>query len=331
MGAVQSMSPARQGAEAFFQGSATLLNSTDGLTRISEFSLGVFSMIAHFFKSLPESFVIFGGYLEKFVDLTCIVSIAKRCRNWFVADKDGKMLWHKAWDQITTIACLTAAQVIGFVKFLSTTLKIFELGRALLPLSIASNVLFAAFSAFDMVGNVKGLKSAESGKEKAERDQRTWASRVNMTDKQWVAKVAQQQKLWANRVITHTNANDSAKLAVAKAKVEQWAEARKTISNGLLGTVNKPLMQTFCNRKVEQLKVVASNQNTEKTKSILGIVYNVALIALMILSTIMAFLVPPAGLVIATIATAIVTSGFDVVNFFAENFMKGQEVKAVTV
>lgn len=316
---VPAMSPVRQGAEAFIQGSATLLNSTDGLTRISEFTLSVFSLFEHFFKTLPDGVLRFGKSLDNFLDLTPIVSIAKRCKNWFVSDKDGKMLWHKAWYKITSTSCLTAANAISFIKFLSTTLKVFELGKALLPLSIASNALTAGFALFDLVDSANDLNENFQHSAKMKHGLKKWEGRVKtINPDDFKELVAKQQVIWTNKA-----AVESPEKEKAVAKLKQWTDASKLTSDAEI--------KEFCSKKVSQINTVLENNTGERTKSWLTIANNIALIALMALSIALTFVIPPAGLILATLLTAVATSGLDVAGFFAEQFIKPKDVKAVTV
>lgn len=314
------MHPARTAVEGLFTGGKAILNSTDGATRVAELVLGVFAAIGHFFKTLPESLVRLGDGLATFLDLASIVSIVKRCKDWFVSD-EGKMMWQKAWHQIAATACLTGAHIINFVKFLSTTLKAFSLGKILAPLSIVGNSLMVGFGVFDLIGN--SIRHREITKEmpKALAKLAAWEQKANGAPNQveWQTLVTDKVDLWKQRVEKYTKTNDP-KLESATKMLSQW--------NAGVACKDDASVKAFCGKKVEQLKVVVDNLKTERTKKIVCIASNVALVALMLISVALAFF-NPAALIVAGLAAAILYSGIDVTEFFTDTFMNKKTVPQI--
>lgn len=314
-----SSNPVAVGTSRFFKGGKELLNSTDGLTRFSELCLAVLATLSHFLKSVPDAVVRFGRVVETFLDYTAIVSLIKRGKDWLSDDK-GVMLWQKAWHKITATACLTGSHIIGFVKFLSTTLKAFELGKFLAPLSFVSNALMVGFGVFDLVGNSLKLRQGAKDKQVADGKLALWEKRAQgmaLPEMQTIA--AAKSAHWAQKV-TQCKSENNPKLAKAERMLAQWTAAQ--------ACQNDAEVKTFCNKKVEQLKVVIDNTKTEKTKTAVATAANVLLIALMVLSCVLTF-VTPAALALVAMFVAISYSSMDVTEFLTDAFLKSRKVPVI--
>lgn len=310
------------------QATTTLLNNVEGWQRTSEFVLSIFAMIGHFFKELPEGIVRLGDSLSVFVNLTVIPAVARRLKNWFVADSNGKFLWQKAWHNIAFIACLTAAHLTCFAKFLSTTLKVYDLGKAALPVSVGGNLLFGAASAFDLVNNAVDIKSATEKNTVADKRILKWDKHAKAFNKaDWDTTVQKQVDLWNSKLVNSKKANNAEGIVQADAKLKLWTDVKNC--------QDEDRLKAFSNRKVSQWNDIKFNQNCTKTNAWVLVAFNIAIIALTVLSTLLALINPanlPNAVTIATLVAASVSSGLDTSQFLVEEvFFKKKDVNVVTI
>lgn len=319
VGAAPTMHPVRQGVEGFFTAGKAILNSTDGLSRVSELCLAIFAAIAHFAKSIPDAFVRLGDAMNTFLDLTSIVSIIKRCKDWFVADADGKMMWHKAWHQICSTVCLTAAHVISFVKFLATTLKVFSLGRLLAPLTYAFQGFMGGFGIFELISNSIKCHKANFGLPRAEKNKLAWEHHAEgMQVKEWQTLILKKIEACEERLRTYKQSDP--KHASAIRLLQELDSAYEC--------TDSEEIKAFCKDKVKQLQVVVDNHKVDRTKSIVLIIYAVALTVLMAISLVLAFY-NPLALIVTGLIASILYSGVDVTEFMVDTFLNKTEVPKV--
>jgi hypothetical protein len=205
----------------------TVFKNTDGFTKVAQLVADIVSFVSAVFSVLAESFHALGKTLNAFLDLTCIFTLIKRCKDWFMPDDDGKMFWQRAWQSIVSLACLTGSNIMTFINLLATSLKAIKLGSALLPCNIAGNALSIASSGFDIWTYANALRDSAQKNVNATSSKDKWISLTKEISAgqplsgNWQALFKKEKAIW-DRCIKDCKPEDKAQLHQAKMQKARW-------------------------------------------------------------------------------------------------------------
>lgn len=309
-----------------------VVSKVEGWKQISDLALVVFAFMDHVWKVVSPTLTTFGTCLSTMLDLASIIDVMKRVKNWACPDEDGQMLWQKAWQNIAAMSCVTAHHALNFITFLGTTLKVFNLGAALLPVSILNHLSNAGYGVFDVWTTKIKINETNSKIDKLAHAKEKWAARAKMyaeIDKAKPEEVAafqalmeKQKTAWKEKVtVLKSSGENDKKISQAMAKATQWTVLQQVSTETDL--------KAFCSKKVELLDTKISNEKREKTKSWAAIAFDVALVALSVFAIVMAFVTPIWMATTIFLAVAFVTSGLELTGSFLDEILKPKELPTV--
>ena len=297
----------------------TICTSTDGFSKVADIVLAIFAYIKHTGQSISGALNTLGTSLEGFSELTGIISLVKRCKDWFVPDEKGKMMWQRAWQEMSGTVCSTVSSILSFIIYLANTLKVYSLGIALGPLSLINSTMSIGSSAFDIWDNAKNLQTVAIKTAKAIAEIEIWKREISMIDREnelsgsWINLVQKKKGIWTDRIKTFSiSPDDKEKLAKAIIKKENWESLEKCSSS---------VAKKISERQVVVLKTQIHNHHIAGVKSKMTIALDVMFIALSVLSIIAAFALP-GGLVLAMLLGGIVASVSDLSYFILDKNLK---------
>lgn len=298
--------------------------SFDGLSKLSQLVLDIFTIIEHTWMSLCTGLTALAVCLKSVVDITNIVKLIKQFRDWVTPNEEGKMAWNKAWQSLVSKIGLTGYHALAVVAFLATTLKVITLGAALTPLIAASSIFMTGFAVFDLWSKANKLKTIDrdlkalvNSKEKWSQQHQT-ISETSPLPQSWISFAKRRNDvLEIRRVKAKAQGNKNELAAIADVQV-QWKKVEKC---------SDPVkVKQLCKSILDSWEIGVSNMQSHKTKTWITMAFNIALIALSVFSTVAAF-VTPAGLAMTfMLAIAITTRGFDLSKNFAEELLKPKPV-----
>jgi hypothetical protein len=300
----------------------TVFTSTDGFTKVAQLAADIFSIIEAMCIAFAESIKAVGTTLKAFLDLTSIVSLFKRCKEWFLPDEDGKMFWQRAWQAVASLACLTGSNILTFINFLATTLKVVNLGKALAPCALLGNVLTIFSSSFDIWQSANKLSDVSAKTAKAVAAKEEWSGLVkdlsagSPLPQKWIGTIQKQKAIW-DRCIKNCQNGDVTKLQHAQSERACW-EALEKNPDGAEA-------KAFCNRNIVKLEVELDQHRITKIKNWVYIAASVALIALTIICIVMS-VVTPAGILIALLVAGVAASVSDLTSYLLDEFLKPRKV-----
>jgi hypothetical protein len=308
-----------------------VVSKVEGWKQISDLALVVFAFMEHVWRVVTPTLTTFGTCLSTMLDLASIIDVMKRVKNWACPDEDGQMLWQKAWQNIAAMSCVTAHHALNFITFLGTTLKVFNLGAALLPVSILNHLSNAGYGVFDVWTTKIKINETNNKIDKLAQAKEKWAARARMfaiAEKEipreglakWTKLVGDQKAAWKDKVTVLKASGESAKLSQAMAKATQWTILQKAEVSDV---------KAFCNKKVELLDTKIVNEKKEKTKSWAAIAFDVALVALSVFAIVMACITPIWIATTIFLAVAFVTSGLELTGSFLDEILKPKELPTV--
>ena len=144
------------GIESVILTTHTVCTSNEGLSKISYAVLSIFELLEHLGKPISSAWRKIGDSLQGFDELMGIMALVKRIKKWTVRE-DGKWVWERGWEEISSASCSTVSTLISFICYLGTTLKVYALGMVLVPLKIIKNAMSIVSNALDIWDNAKKL------------------------------------------------------------------------------------------------------------------------------------------------------------------------------
>lgn len=307
-----------------------VVSSSDGLNKISQLALDIFAIIEHTWTSLCAGLTTLAVCFKSVVDVTNIVNLIKRVRDWATPDEDGKMVWEKAWQSIASTIGLTGYNALTVVVFLATTLKVFSLGAALAPVVVATSIFLIGHAVFDFWSNANKISETNDSIKKLTENKDGWSKLFqSISGKQplpdsWNKFVQDRKAIWERKVTNLQGAQgDKEKLALALKLKAKWEAIEKCDDSAKI--------KGFCGKTVEVLEAKIANQKTSKAKTWITIAFEIALIAQSVFTAVAAF-VAPVGLAMALfLAVAITTGILDLSTNFAEELFKPKALPIVEV
>lgn len=304
-------------ASALILTASEVCTSTDGLSKIANVALAIFTYSRHVGMAMSAACNHIGQALEGFSELTGIISLVKSCKDWFVPDESGKMMWQKAWNEISATVCSTASNILGFLIYLATTLKVFFLGMALMPLNIINSLMSIGSCAFDIWDNASVLKLSSQKTPKMIDKMESWKKLTQIREESdlpnnWISFVQKNKKMWTERITLYSSMSDKTKLAKAMSKKEGWEDLEKSSVENI---------RQYSSRQVVKFETQIKNQNISGGKAWMAIAVNALFIALSILSVVALF-IAPGGLIVAMLLGSIVASTADLGLFVMNKHLK---------
>lgn len=297
-------------------GVVNLFSKVDTLKKISEVTTAIFDFLEHMGHKLGNACKALGTTLSHFVDLCSVVAVLKHIKNW-TCPEDGKMLWQQAWQGVVSMVCLTAYDVLTFVKFLGTTLKVFDIGLALTPVKLGINAFLGTFALFDTWVKANKLVANSSEMDELQQTRKMCAEIKQDFDNGRSPNLTQRSTDLDAQIKVHTASGDQKKLKTVekmKSLVDDWIQnAGRTLG-----------MQA--ERKIEILDPQIANLKISNTKTWVGIAANVTLIALMALCIVTAFVAPAWVTMAVLLGSAITANALDLTTSVVDEYLVPQQV-----
>lgn len=302
--------------------SSVFITSYDGLYYISELALSIFALadkiIEHAPKSLHRTLEILQGHpalhnsinlFKSYTELTCVLDIVNRGREWMSQDENGKYIWERGYPTLAYYISLTISDITNHL-YLIDKLKFIKLGALAGPVNIIYGAATISQQVFDIWTSFYELRTAIYKSEESKVRYLQWQLRKHSTSNEIRQLIQSKVEKWkAKADLNETDRNVT--------KRNYWWKLSHVKDDNEL--------HVFVSSMADRSEVTQKNHSIKVLTTYCSLVCTISYLALLILSAFSALVVLQ-ELVVAVAILYVVVNAMYVGNFIVEHYFKDKEV-----
>ena len=297
---------------------SVFITSVDGLYYISELALSVFALadrlIEHAPKALHRSIQIMRGnpaihntigMFRGYMDLTCVLDIINRGRDWMTPDENGNYIWDRDFPTIAYYISLTISDIANHL-YLIDKFKYIQLGTWAGPVNLIYGTATISQQVFDIWTTFHELEKAIYQYEVSKVRLLQWQIAALSTPEEIQNMIEEKANKWAERV----QYDQSEKAIYKRNKWHTWSL-----------NSDPDELSNLANNMVRRKAVEEKNWSIKVLTSYCSLVCTISYLALLLLSALSVVIIMKELMLAVAVLTVIVNALY-VGDFIIEHYFK---------
>lgn len=298
--------------------SGIFITSVDGLYYVSELALSIFALAEKIAEQAPKSLqttlrILSGhpalhhtiGLFRGYMDLTCVLDIINRGKEWMSRDESGKYVWERGYPTLAYYISLTISDLTNHL-YLIDKFKFIQLGPLAGPVGYVYSAATMSQQVFDAWSTYYELRSAIFKSERSKVRHLQWQV-YQLSNPSEIRRIIQNKaEKWENIAAYQ----DSERIME---KRNLWAR--------MTHIKDDKELYSFVNSMAKRSEVAERNCSIKVLTTYCSLVCTISYLALLILSAVVA-VIALHELIVATAILTVIVNAIYVGDFVIEHYFK---------